>query len=81
MLISTSHCPAGGGLPADISLAAANGAAAVQLIKDHIQSMPCLKPLVLVLKAFLKVSCVLCWSQAFCCQRGQSTAERMLPTC
>ena len=59
MLTSTPQCPAGGGLPADISLAAANGAAAVQLIKDHIQSMPCLKPLVLVLKAFLKVNCAL----------------------
>ena len=64
MLTSTPQCYAGGGLPADISLAAANGAAAVQLIKDHIQSMPCLKPLVLVLKAFLKVSCALYWPQA-----------------
>lgn len=49
-------CAAGSGLAADISLGAANGAAAVQYVCQMVAAAPPLRVLVLVIKALLKVS-------------------------
>jgi DNA polymerase sigma len=51
-LIQTSR--AGPALPADISFGAANGAAAVKFLRRQILAVPPLRPLSLVVKAFLR---------------------------
>lgn len=48
--------PGGPVLAADISLATANGAAAVYYVARQLTAIPPLRPLVLVVKALLKVS-------------------------
>ena len=44
----------GGGLPADISLGVANGAAAVGLVRRAVQAVPPLRPLCLAVKSLLR---------------------------
>ena len=73
-----SEC-VGGGLAADISLGAVNGAAAVQYVRNMVQAAPPLKVLVLFIKALLKVqdtrqmsNCAMCqhWLHLCCCSRS-----------
>ena len=52
--LTRARASAGGGLAADISLGAANGCQAVVYVKRQLAAMPQLRPLVLVVKAFLR---------------------------
>jgi DNA polymerase sigma len=46
--------PAGDGLAADISMGAENGAQAVDFVRRQVLAVPPLRPLCLVIKAFLR---------------------------